>query len=94
MRIELTNDGAEALEEFSKSIRNAYEGILEDTKSLATEIDSISDMLGVISEDILDLLAEIYADVEHVEEPVDNLCIILNKTASAIRDYVADRIRK
>lgn len=89
MVIALNSAGAQALRELANSLPVAVANILSSTERLVSVYQSVSEKVGVHSEDFRNMLMLIKSAQEKSAEAIEVLPPMMRKTAADIDDYVA-----
>lgn len=89
MVIALNSAGAQALRELANALPVAIANILTETEKLISVYQSVSDSVGVHSEDFRNMLMLIKSAQEKSAEAIEVLPPMMQRTAAEIDNYVA-----
>lgn len=89
-QISISREGAQTLREFAQAMPYAVENLSQDTETLRRVFESVSEGLGEIEPDFADIVDLCSQAVANAQESIEGLPADLERTATAIDDYLND----
>lgn len=88
--ITISREGAQTLRDFAQAMPYAVECLSQDTETLRTVFESVSEGLGEIEPDFADIVDLCSQAVANAQESIEGLPADLERTATAIDHYLDD----